>query len=435
VWRTWRKKASSATACKHASEVVEVRAEVRAVRPGERVMCSGAAAFAELAVADWGRATPVPADMSFEQAATLPVALQTMHNALVTAGRLAAGESVLIQGASSGVGLMALQIARHLGAANAVPFDRPAGGDPISEETRLLRACRIRDRRSAPRAMRASPRRRIPNFLRNHQETDPMKLPKAPLREVVTIDGVNVELEVGANPVENLGVLKAGELFHYLNIFDPKFQPSNYNKADGSPLRLFDSAPVKIDVSKRSKEDMGFWHRNVDYNEVIICVRGALRWEKAWGLQAPRFPARGSLPANRNPADDIISPGRRSQPYTQPQARMIPGRISEDHLCNQLCSQANAYSSPTPMPSWRPLCAKCCSSMARPSLPTSRPCSTPRNRPESWPRPGASTCSWPTFPSRHPARRRSWSPMRSGRASSARCRIRCRVWYAPYCRR
>ncbi|MCC6608677.1 MAG: homogentisate 1,2-dioxygenase [Burkholderiales bacterium] len=110
-----------------------------------------------------------------------------------------------------------------------------------------------------------------------------MPLPKAPLREVVTIDGTNVELAVNANPVENLGVLKAKELFHYLNIFDAKFQPSNYNKADGSPLRLFDSAPVKIDVSKRSKEDMGFWHRNVDYHEVIICVRGALRWETEMG--------------------------------------------------------------------------------------------------------------------------------------------------------
>ena len=100
-----------------AGEVVEVGAEVSAVKPGDRVMCSGAGAFAEYAVADWGRATPIPANMRFEQAATLPVALQTMHNALVTAGRLAAGESVLIQGASSGVGQMALQIAKHMGAA------------------------------------------------------------------------------------------------------------------------------------------------------------------------------------------------------------------------------------------------------------------------------------------------------------------------------
>jgi oxalate decarboxylase/phosphoglucose isomerase-like protein (cupin superfamily) len=110
-----------------------------------------------------------------------------------------------------------------------------------------------------------------------------MPLPNGPLREVVTIDGTNVTLQVKDNPVENLGVLTAKELFHYLNIFDAKYQPSNYNKADGTPLRLFDSAPVKIDVSKRSKEDMGFWHRNVDFHEVIICVRGALRWETEMG--------------------------------------------------------------------------------------------------------------------------------------------------------
>jgi mannose-6-phosphate isomerase-like protein (cupin superfamily) len=110
-----------------------------------------------------------------------------------------------------------------------------------------------------------------------------MALPKGPLREVITIDGVNVELEMKDNPIANLGVLKSKELFQYLNIFDPKFTPSNYNKADGTPLRLFDSPTLKIDVSKRSKEDMGFWHRNIDYNEVIFCVRGALRWETEMG--------------------------------------------------------------------------------------------------------------------------------------------------------
>jgi NADPH2:quinone reductase len=54
--------------------------------------------------------------MNFEEAATLPVALATMHNAVVTNGALQPGQSVLIQGASSGVGLMALQIARFKGA-------------------------------------------------------------------------------------------------------------------------------------------------------------------------------------------------------------------------------------------------------------------------------------------------------------------------------
>ena len=79
-------------------------------------MCAGAGGYADYAVCDWGRVVTIPEDMSFEDAATLPVALGTMHDALVTNGRLEPGESVLIQGASSAVGLMALQIAKLLGA-------------------------------------------------------------------------------------------------------------------------------------------------------------------------------------------------------------------------------------------------------------------------------------------------------------------------------
>src|SRR5690348_5076247 len=97
-------------------EVAEAGAEVTSVKPGERVMCSGSGGYAEYAATDWGRVLPMSDDMSFEDAATLPVALQTMHDALVTNGRLANGESVLIQGASSGVGLMGLQIAKLKGA-------------------------------------------------------------------------------------------------------------------------------------------------------------------------------------------------------------------------------------------------------------------------------------------------------------------------------
>jgi NADPH:quinone reductase len=98
-------------------EVVEAgNAVVGGFKPGDHVMCAGAGGYAEYAVADWGRVTPMPASLTFEQAATLPVAVATMHDALVTNGRLKAGERVMIQGASSGVGLMALQIAKLLGA-------------------------------------------------------------------------------------------------------------------------------------------------------------------------------------------------------------------------------------------------------------------------------------------------------------------------------
>jgi NADPH:quinone reductase len=100
-----------------AGDVVEVGREVTTVKPGDRVMCAGAGGYAEFAVCDWGRAMVIPANnMTYEQAATLPVALATMHDAVVTNGRLADGETVLIQGASSGVGLMGLQIAKHKGA-------------------------------------------------------------------------------------------------------------------------------------------------------------------------------------------------------------------------------------------------------------------------------------------------------------------------------
>lgn len=100
-----------------AGEVVETGARAHGFAVGDRVMCSGRAAFAQYAVADIGRTMKLPVDaMPFEQAATLPVALQTMHDALVTNGRLKRGESVLIQGASSGVGLMALQVAKVMGA-------------------------------------------------------------------------------------------------------------------------------------------------------------------------------------------------------------------------------------------------------------------------------------------------------------------------------
>ncbi|MDP6706720.1 MAG: zinc-binding dehydrogenase [Alphaproteobacteria bacterium] len=102
-------------------EVVEVGAAVAEYKPGDRVMCSGGGGYAEYAVADWGRVAPIPANnMTYAQAATLPVALQTMHDAVVTNGRLQRGETVLIQGASSGVGLMALQIAKYKGASLVV---------------------------------------------------------------------------------------------------------------------------------------------------------------------------------------------------------------------------------------------------------------------------------------------------------------------------
>jgi NADPH2:quinone reductase len=109
-------------------EVVEVGAETQDLAPGDRVMCSGNSGWAEYAVTDWARAAKIPANnMTFEQAATLPVALQTMHDAIVTNGRLTQGESILIQGASSGVGLLGMQISRAMGARLVIGTSTNAG--------------------------------------------------------------------------------------------------------------------------------------------------------------------------------------------------------------------------------------------------------------------------------------------------------------------
>jgi len=98
-------------------EVAEIGSEVQGVKVGDRVMASTRGTYAEYTVADWGRVSVIPANnMSWEQAATYPSALGTMHDAIVTNARLQPGESVIIQGASSGVGIMGMQIAKLKGA-------------------------------------------------------------------------------------------------------------------------------------------------------------------------------------------------------------------------------------------------------------------------------------------------------------------------------
>ncbi len=98
-------------------EIIKCGKNVKNLSIGDRVMCSGASVWAEYAIADYGRVIKIPSNnMDFATASTLPIALATMHNAIVTIGNLSKGQTILIQGASSGVGLMGLQIAKHLGA-------------------------------------------------------------------------------------------------------------------------------------------------------------------------------------------------------------------------------------------------------------------------------------------------------------------------------
>jgi NADPH2:quinone reductase len=110
-----------------AGEVAELGAGVAGVRVGDRVMAMGQGAFAEYARIDSRLLIPVPAEFSWTDAATAPVAFMTMHDAIVTNGRLRAGEAVLVQGVTSGVGLAAYQIAKARGA-------RPVIGTSTSDD-------------------------------------------------------------------------------------------------------------------------------------------------------------------------------------------------------------------------------------------------------------------------------------------------------------
>lgn len=103
-----------------AGDVAELGPGVSGVKAGDRVMAMGQGAFAEYARIDHRLLIPVPAGFSWKEAASAPVAFMTMHDAVVTNGRLQPGESVLVQGVTSGVGIAAFQIAKAKGAAMVI---------------------------------------------------------------------------------------------------------------------------------------------------------------------------------------------------------------------------------------------------------------------------------------------------------------------------
>jgi len=99
-----------------AGEVVGVGADVTGFVPGDRVMGRCPAAFSEYALMEAAEAMAVPARLTWEQAASVPLAFLVAFDMLVLQGRLKAGEWLLINGVSSGVGVASLQLAKALGA-------------------------------------------------------------------------------------------------------------------------------------------------------------------------------------------------------------------------------------------------------------------------------------------------------------------------------
>jgi polyketide synthase 12 len=112
-----------------AGTVLEVADDVTGLSPGDRVMGAFTGAFGRVAVADHLMLVPIPDGWSYAEAASVPSAFFTAYYALFHVTRLARGQRILIHAAAGGVGMAAVQLAKHVGAevyATASPAKWPA---------------------------------------------------------------------------------------------------------------------------------------------------------------------------------------------------------------------------------------------------------------------------------------------------------------------
>ena len=127
-----------------AGTVEAVGKSVTRFKPGDEVFGGAGGAVAQYVVVRESRAVTLkPANMTFEQAASVPVAAVTALQGLRDKGEIKAGQKVLINGASGGVGTFAVQIAKHYGAevtgvcsTRNVELVRSLGADHVVDYTK-----------------------------------------------------------------------------------------------------------------------------------------------------------------------------------------------------------------------------------------------------------------------------------------------------------
>jgi NADPH:quinone reductase-like Zn-dependent oxidoreductase len=126
-----------------AGEVEAVGKDVTRFRPGDSAFGEGAGAFAEYACVPERWLARKPTNLTFEQAAAVPMAANTALQGLRDGGRIQAGQKVLIHGASGGVGTFAVQIAKSFGAevtgvcsTKNVEMVKKIGADHVVDYTR-----------------------------------------------------------------------------------------------------------------------------------------------------------------------------------------------------------------------------------------------------------------------------------------------------------
>ena len=126
-----------------AGTVAAVGADVTRFQPGDEVFGIARGSFAEYAAAREDKLALKPANLSFEQAAVVPVSGLTALQAVRDTGRVEAGQQVLVIGASGGVGSYAVQLAKAFGArvtgvcsTAKLEFVRSLGADDVIDYTR-----------------------------------------------------------------------------------------------------------------------------------------------------------------------------------------------------------------------------------------------------------------------------------------------------------
>jgi NADPH:quinone reductase-like Zn-dependent oxidoreductase len=126
-----------------AGTVEAVGANVTGIKPGDEVFGTSEGSFADYASARQDRIALKPRNLTFEQAATVPISAQTALQALRDVGQVRAGQKVLIIGAAGGVGSFAVQLAKAFGAhvtgvcsTTKVDMVRSIGADQVVDYTR-----------------------------------------------------------------------------------------------------------------------------------------------------------------------------------------------------------------------------------------------------------------------------------------------------------
>ncbi|GAA2637411.1 SDR family NAD(P)-dependent oxidoreductase [Actinomadura fulvescens] len=112
-----------------AGVVSAVGTGVTGLAPGDRVAVVATGCLASHMTVRAAQVIPIPAELGFADAATMPTVFLTVHHSLGHLARLAAGETLLIHGGAGGVGLAALQYARHVGARVIATAGSPAKRD------------------------------------------------------------------------------------------------------------------------------------------------------------------------------------------------------------------------------------------------------------------------------------------------------------------